>query len=71
MSECNDVSCNEQLNSAIALSQIVGVGPRQATLLTEYAGSAEGVFQLTREQLVGIPGIGGRTVWSSAIFRIS
>ena len=61
MSECNDVSCNEQLNSAIALSQIVGVGPRQATLLTEYAGSAEGVFQLTREQLVGIPGIGGRT----------
>lgn len=61
MSEWNDGGCTRQLNSAIALSRIAGVGPRQATSLIDYAGSPEGVFQLPREQLLAIPGIGGRT----------
>jgi len=46
----------------IALTFIKSIGPVHAKNLLAYCGSAEAVFLATRNQLLQIPGIGGKTV---------
>jgi len=46
----------------IALTFIKSIGPVNAKNLLAYCGSAEAVFSATKNQLLQIPGIGGKTV---------
>jgi len=48
--------------NSIALSKINLVGPKTAKLLISYAGGVNEVFQLSKKDLLKIPGIGARIV---------
>lgn len=53
---------NEQKLYQVALSLIPGVGNLLAKTLISYCGSAEAVFQASRQKLGKIPGIGPKTL---------
>lgn len=62
MNSRSETRTADQIPFAIALNQLPGIGPRQATVLLEAAGSPEGVFELDEDTLAQIPGMGKRSI---------
>lgn len=53
---------DSELIHAITLSRIAGIGAIRAKKLLEFAGSAQRVFQLSKKELLQIPGLGPAAV---------